>query len=396
MALMLLADRWARTRGGRAWGLTVDHGLRSESADEARIVASWLGAREIPHEILRWAGAKPASGIQEAAREARYRLLTGLVPRPLLPAPARGASSRGSDRNASDPPPRRQRRRRAGRNVGGARTAGLPLGATAPRRKPPPPRRSPRGRGAAFPARPEQPEPGLRARPPPADVHRAIPLSPMGGEGCGEGATSRVAAGTLTRLARTRTSHPRIKSGAGSLPQCGRGAERSRPRGAFADMHACARERIAREQALDALSARALALHPAGFGVLDPAVLAAADPETAARLLSRVVSCLGGSRYPARAERLGRTAHGAGGGAAACPHARRLPFRPVARPVAGPARTGRGRGSDRARTGRRFALGPALCRLALGGSDRRGHDRLPWAARRRAAGGRFRRGFCRL
>ena len=38
MALMLLADRWARTHGGRAWGLTVDHGLRGESADEARTV----------------------------------------------------------------------------------------------------------------------------------------------------------------------------------------------------------------------------------------------------------------------------------------------------------------------------------------------------------------------
>ena len=75
MALMLLADRWARARGGRAWGLTVDHGLRPESADEARTVGSWLGARAIPHEILRWAGPKPVSGIQEAAREARYRLL---------------------------------------------------------------------------------------------------------------------------------------------------------------------------------------------------------------------------------------------------------------------------------------------------------------------------------
>src|ERR1700733_6695293 len=36
LALMLLADRWARQRGGRAWGVTVDHRLRSESAAEAR------------------------------------------------------------------------------------------------------------------------------------------------------------------------------------------------------------------------------------------------------------------------------------------------------------------------------------------------------------------------
>jgi len=69
---------------------------------------------------------------------------------------------------------------------------------------------------------------------------------------------------------------------------------------------ACARERIARERAADALIARALALHPAGFAVLDPAIHAAADPEMAMRLLSRAVSCLGGLRYPARAARLAR------------------------------------------------------------------------------------------
>jgi tRNA(Ile)-lysidine synthase len=64
--------------------------------------------------------------------------------------------------------------------------------------------------------------------------------------------------------------------------------------------------RIGREQAIDALSARAVALHPAGFGVLDPVVLAAADPEIAARLVSRVVGCLGGLQYPARRARVAR------------------------------------------------------------------------------------------
>src|SRR5712691_2857398 len=75
MALILLAQRWARQRGGEAWALTVDHGLRPESAEEARTVAGWLASRAVPHEILVWAGEKPATGIQEAAREARYRLL---------------------------------------------------------------------------------------------------------------------------------------------------------------------------------------------------------------------------------------------------------------------------------------------------------------------------------
>src|ERR1700687_704559 len=78
LALILLAPRLARQRGGQAWPLTVDHGLRPESAEEARTVGRWLAARAIPHDILVWAGVKPTSGLQEAAREARYRLLAGL------------------------------------------------------------------------------------------------------------------------------------------------------------------------------------------------------------------------------------------------------------------------------------------------------------------------------
>jgi tRNA(Ile)-lysidine synthase len=77
MALALLADRWARARRGRVVALTVDHGLRPESAAEARAVGRWMAVRGISHVRLMWRreSIDGNGNLQARAREARYRLM---------------------------------------------------------------------------------------------------------------------------------------------------------------------------------------------------------------------------------------------------------------------------------------------------------------------------------
>jgi tRNA(Ile)-lysidine synthase len=75
LALAVLAYDWVRARSGQLTALIVDHGLRQESAGEAEATRRQLGELGIQSEILRWQGAKSLTGLQEAARTARYRLL---------------------------------------------------------------------------------------------------------------------------------------------------------------------------------------------------------------------------------------------------------------------------------------------------------------------------------
>ena len=55
--------------------VTVDHGLRADALDEARFVGDIMARHSIAHTILHWEGEKPSTGIQAAAREARYKLI---------------------------------------------------------------------------------------------------------------------------------------------------------------------------------------------------------------------------------------------------------------------------------------------------------------------------------
>lgn len=255
MALALLADRWVRRCGGRAWALTVDHGLRPESADEVRMVADWLAARDIPHEILTWTGDKPKTGIQEAAREARYRLLAGWCR-------AHACLHLLTAHHREDQAETWLIRRRAGSGVDGL------AGMSAVRELD-----------------------GCRLVRPLIAVPRA-----------------RLAA-LLEAERQPFLSDPSNKNPA---------FERSRLRlredvadkdaidAAIAASQQCGRRRVEREKLLDRALAQNAALHPGGFGILDAAAIGALDPETAERVLARVAAVIGGARYPARRERVER------------------------------------------------------------------------------------------
>ncbi|HJZ30298.1 MAG TPA: tRNA lysidine(34) synthetase TilS [Hyphomicrobiaceae bacterium] len=77
-ALMVLFAEWLSARAlspAEVLVLTVDHGLRLNSGAEAQWVARLATTLGYRHAILPWLGPKPVTGIQAAARAARYGLL---------------------------------------------------------------------------------------------------------------------------------------------------------------------------------------------------------------------------------------------------------------------------------------------------------------------------------
>jgi tRNA(Ile)-lysidine synthase len=76
-ALLVLAARWRKRHRVpmHLLAATVDHGLRHEARREAADVKRLAASLGVTHRTLRWTGPKPATGLQEKARAARYRLL---------------------------------------------------------------------------------------------------------------------------------------------------------------------------------------------------------------------------------------------------------------------------------------------------------------------------------
>ena len=257
LALALLAQAWAQHNAGPIVALTVDHGLREAAAAEARQVRQWLAAQGISHHILKWRGPKPARGVQAAAREARYRLLADWCRR-------HGMLNLLLAHHCDD-----QAETVLFRLTRGSGLDGLAGMAAITERS-----------GIRL-LRPLLgiPKARLRATLVAADqewIEDPSNLDPA--------------------FARTR-----VRDSLRTLAAAGVAAR---------DLAAAARDiasqRVALEEATGGLLARAVTLHPAGFCLLDPDVLAAVPEALARRGLMRVLMCVGGSAYPPRLDRLER------------------------------------------------------------------------------------------
>src|SRR5438067_4863705 len=252
LALTILADRWAREHGGRLVALTVDHRLRPESAEEARTVARWMAARGIAHKVLVRSDPKPATGIQEAAREARYRLLSEWCH-------ARGCLHLLAAHHREDQAETYLIRKRAGSGIDGL--AGMSA-----------------VRDIA----------GLRLVRPLLGVPKARLVALLDAEH------------------QAFLSDPSNRNPVFERARLRLDAEAADIARVTAELRDYGRQRIARETELDRSLAAAVTLHPTGFAVIDPSAIGDVEAGLADRLLGRAALCIGGAAYPLRRERVSR------------------------------------------------------------------------------------------
>lgn len=75
LALLLIAQAWAKGHGRQLVILSVDHGLQPQGAAWVEACAAVAARLGVPFRPLAWTGPKPERGVPAAARAARHRLL---------------------------------------------------------------------------------------------------------------------------------------------------------------------------------------------------------------------------------------------------------------------------------------------------------------------------------
>jgi len=251
LALVLLADTWARACGGVVTALTVDHRLRPDAAAEAAQVGLWMERYRIAHVTLVRIGPVPRGDIQAAARLARYQLLEAWCA-------ARGVLHLLTAHHREDQ----------------AETLLLRLA---------------RGSGLD----------GLAGMASVAERSACRVLRPLLGV-----ARARLAA-TLVARGQEWLEDPSNDNPAFARARLRRAASVLAGEGLSSERLAATAARLARARAaLEVAVARHLAqcawLHPAGFAWLDGARLAAAPQEVGLRALGAVIATVGGAAYPPR------------------------------------------------------------------------------------------------
>ncbi len=260
LALVHLADDWARAHAGRVVALIVDHRLRPESTAEARRVAASLAAGGIEAQVLTRKGGPLDRAVQAEARAARYRLLAAWCR-------AAGVLHLLVAHQRDD-----QAETFAMRLDRGSGLDGL----------------------AGMPAVDERW--GLRVLRPLLTVPRARLAATLRARGLGwiEDPSNRD-----PRFARSR-----VRALMPALAEAGLDSARlARAATGFG------RLRAAFDRMLAEALAATVAVHPAGFCRVDPALFRALPEPLAARALARLLVTVGGRIYPPRGARLARLAH---------------------------------------------------------------------------------------
>ncbi|MEO0751802.1 MAG: tRNA lysidine(34) synthetase TilS [Pseudomonadota bacterium] len=77
LALLSLLQEWRAEGGPRLSAVTVDHGLRPQSSEEAAHVARLCAAWDVPHDTLLWTRSQTTGNLHDQARRARYAIMAG-------------------------------------------------------------------------------------------------------------------------------------------------------------------------------------------------------------------------------------------------------------------------------------------------------------------------------
>jgi len=77
LGLLILLHEMQLEGGPEIYAVTVDHGLRPESAAEAVEVARICAGLNVPHDTLNWTGWNGQGNLPDQARRARYSMMAG-------------------------------------------------------------------------------------------------------------------------------------------------------------------------------------------------------------------------------------------------------------------------------------------------------------------------------